>query len=313
LKFEKLKGGQTFSKAHIRPLKLKRENKLSSSGSIQKNITDFMGLYKNGCIVLLFCLSFFSGACKKSTSYDTTTLPTRPPSTTPLTYQLVWSDEFDSTAINTANWNFETGGNGWGNNEQEYYQSDNATVANGNLIITAKKETQGSNPYTSARMTTAGKRTFTYGKMEARMKIPVGQGLWPAFWALGSNITSVSWPACGEIDIMEHINADSLIYGTLHWNNNGHVSSGGKMNSTPTDYHVYAVEWDESSIRWYVDNVKYHEVAFSNGDNTVSIFSKPFYLLFNLAVGGNWPGQTVDESKLPARLYVDYVRVYQRK
>jgi beta-glucanase (GH16 family) len=258
---------------------------------------------------LLMILPLLSASCHKSAGRTETPLPAPPVSA----YQLVWADEFDSSAVNTANWNFETGGHGWGNNEKQFYQAANAAVANGNLIITAKKEQAGANPYTSARMTTEGKQTFTYGKIEARLKMPVGQGLWPAFWALGENIKAISWPGCGEIDIMEHINTADTVYGTLHWANNGHAMYGGNTTTTPADYHVYAIEWDESAIRWYVDSVQYHQTNIANGINGTAAFHKPFFLLLNFAVGGNWPGQIIDESKLPARLYVDYVRVYQKK
>ena len=227
-------------------------------------------------------------------------------------YELVWSDEFNGSIIDTSNWNFEIGGEGWGNHEQEYYQPANATVSDGNLIITGKKENVQSNHYTSSRMTTKSKHEFLYGKIEARIKIPVGQGLWPAFWMLGSNINTVDWPACGETDIMEHINTDSLMYGTLHWDNNGHVQSGDTLTSTPSDYHIYGIEWDSASIRWYLDGVKYHEVNILNGINSTDEFHHPFYLLLNLALGGDWPGQTIDDSKIPAKMYVDYVRVYKK-
>lgn len=231
--------------------------------------------------------------------------------TTTLFTNLVWSDEFDGTAVNTANWGYDTGGGGWGNNEKEYYQAANATVANGNLVITAKKQRVKSNSYTSARLKTQGKRQFTYGRIEARIKMPVGQGLWPAFWMLGANINTVPWPGCGETDIMEHINTDNIIYGTIHWDNNGHAQYGGNTTTTPADYHVYAVEWDSASIRWYVDSVQYATANIANGINGTEEFQKPFFILLNLAVGGNWPGQTIDDSKLPASMYVDYVRVYQ--
>ena len=224
---------------------------------------------------------------------------------------LVWSDEFDGTTVNTSNWSFETGGGGWGNNEKEYYQAANATVANGELVITAKKQRVKANNYTSARLKTQGKHEFTYGRMEARIKLPLVQGLWPAFWMLGANINTVSWPACGETDIMEHINTDNIIYGTIHWDNNGHVSYGGNTTTTPADYHIYAVEWDSAAIRWYLDGVKFVEANILNNINGTDEFHKPFFILLNLAVGGNWPGQTIDDSKLPASMYVDYVRVYQ--
>ncbi len=224
------------------------------------------------------------------------------------TYQQVWADEF-TTGISSS-WQFETGGGGWGNNEKQYYQAANATVANGVLQITAKKQSVGGMPYTSARMKTQGLKEFTYGKMEARIKRPIGQGLWPAFWMLGSNIGSVGWPKCGEVDIMEYINTDPKVYGTGHWDNNGQADYGQSI-ATTDDWHVYSVEWTPTYIRWFVDGTKYNEINITNGTGGTEEFQKPFFLLLNLAVAGNWPGQTVDESKLPATMYVDYVRVYQ--
>lgn len=228
-------------------------------------------------------------------------------------YKLVWSDEFNGNKVDTSNWNFEIGGSGWGNHEQEYYQPNNATVQDGNLIIWGKKENVADKHYTSSRMTTQGKHEFTYGKIEARIKIPVAQGFWPAFWMLGANVNTVDWPKCGETDIMEHINADSLLYGTLHWDNNGHVQSGDTIMYNPSAYHVYAIQWDEKSIRWLIDDKKFHEVNIENNINNTSTFHLPSFILLNFALGGDWPGQTIDDSKLPAKMYVDYVRVYQKK
>ena len=227
------------------------------------------------------------------------------------TYQQVWADEFNGTAVNTANWAFETGGGGWGNNEKQYYQAANATVANGELVITARKQSVGGMPYTSARLKTQGLKQFTFGRMEARIKTPLGQGLWPAFWMLGANIGSVGWPYCGEIDIMEQVNADSRCYGTAHWDSNGHAQYGQNVATSPNAYHVYSVEWTPDYIRWFVDGAKYNEMTITNGTGGTEEFQRPFFLLLNLAVAGDWPGQTVDESKLPATMNVDYVRVYQ--
>ena len=262
------------------------------------------------CKSLFAASAFLPISCKKG--FSQANLPAGL-SSAATTYQLIWSDEFDGSAVNTSNWGFETGSGGWGNNEQEYYQPANATVADGNLVITVKKETVQSNLYTSARMTTKGKREFMYGKIEARIKISPGQGLWPAFWMLGANIDTVPWPASGETDIMEHVNADSLVYGTIHWNNNGHVQSGGKTVVPPAGYHIYSIEWDSTAIRWYVDGNKYHEANILNNINSTDEFHKPFFILLNFAIGGNWPGQNIDESKLPASMYVDYVRVYKGK
>jgi beta-glucanase (GH16 family) len=259
-------------------------------------------------ILFFVCLFLFS---EKSSEQGTTVAPLRDATTITPTYQLVWSDEFDGSTINTNYWNFETGGSGWGNHEQEYYQAANAGIEGGNLVITARKESVDSNGCTSARMTTQGKKEFFYGKVEARIKIPVGQGFWPAFWMLGSDINTVNWPACGEIDIMEHINSDSIIYGTAHWDNNGHVQDGGKTTSSPSQYHVYGVEWDANYIKWSIDSVEYHKVSITG--NSTDEFHQPFFILLNFAVGGDWPGQAIDNSLLPAKMYVDWVRVYQKK
>jgi len=227
------------------------------------------------------------------------------------TYQQVWADEFNGTAVNTSNWQFENGGGGWGNNEKQYYQPANTTVANGVLTITARKQAMGGLPYTSSRLKTQGLREFKYGRVEARIKTPLGQGLWPAFWMLGSNLNTVGWPACGEIDVLEQINTDSRCYGTVHWDSNGHAEYGGNIATAANVYHVYSIEWTPSYIRWFVDGTKYHEINIANNAGGTEEFQRPFFLLLNLAVAGNWPGQTVDESKLPASLSVDYVRVYQ--
>jgi beta-glucanase (GH16 family) len=253
------------------------------------------------CLIFLLLFSF----CSKSTVSGNT-----PPTVDTSTYKLVWSDEFNEATIDTSVWNFEIDGNGGGNHEQEYYQRNNATIENSNLIITAKKESVGSHSYTSSRMTTQGKKEFEYGRIEARIMLPVGQGFWPAFWLLGSNINSVGWPKCGETDIMEHINTDSLIYGTLHWDNNGHVQSGDTIVSTPSAYHIYSIEWNDTSIKWFIDSVQYHEVNITT--NSTEEFHQPFFILLNFAVGGDWPGQTINDNLLPAKMYVDYVRVYQK-
>jgi len=228
-------------------------------------------------------------------------------------WTLVWSDEFDGSSIDPSSWTFDTGGGGWGNSELENYTSrpDNAAVANGTLLIIAKKENLGSNAYTSARLKTQGLRTFTYGRVEARMKLPAGQGLWPAFWMLGQNITTVSWPQCGEIDIMEHIDNVPLCYGTMHWNNNGHVQYGSNTPCDVSQYHVYAIEWDAGSISWFVDTVRYCTGNIANNVNSTGAFHAPFFILLNLAVGGSWPGNPVDATPFPDTMFVDYVRVYQ--
>lgn len=226
-------------------------------------------------------------------------------------WQLVWSDEFNGSI--GPNWVFETGAGGWGNNELQYYRRENATVENGALVITAKRENFGGASYTSARMKTQGLKTFRFGRIEARMKLPSFLGAWPAFWMLGANLPQVGWPASGEIDVMEHVNDENKVYGTIHWQDHtGKYAQYGGNTATPvTDWHVYAVEWDTNAIRWYVDGNKYHEVNIAGGINGTEEFQKDFFLLLNFAIGGNWPGFNVNNAALPARMHVDYVRVYQ--
>ena len=261
-------------------------------------------------LLLTFITILFS--CKKDINQVDKTTADLSSVTVPraVTYQLIWSDEFNGTSVNTANWTFETGNPGV-NNEKEYYQSSNATVSNGNLVITAKKQSVGGQPYTSARMNTASHFTVQYGRIEARIKLPMVQGTWPAFWMLGSDITSIGWPKCGEIDIMEHVNTTNTILGTMHWDANGHVQYGSSTTTTPGDYHVYAIEWDNSSIRWFVDNTLYVTGNIANNINSTEEFHLPFFIILNLAVGGDLPGPTVDDNSLPTSMLVDYVRVYK--
>lgn len=227
-------------------------------------------------------------------------------------WQLVWSDEFNGSI--SSSWVYDTGGGGWGNNEQEYYQSQNASIVNNALAITAKHESVGGMNYTSARMKTQGTQSWAYGKIEARMAMPAFQGIWPAFWSMGANISSVQWPACGEIDIMEHINTGTTIAGSTHWSSNGaqaDYTNSGNANSPLTNYHIYKIEWSPNSINWFIDGVQYNSFNIAGGAGNTQAFSKPFFLLLNLAVGGNYPGGSVDNSGFPAQMLVDYVRVYQ--
>ncbi len=228
-------------------------------------------------------------------------------------WQLVWQDEFHGTI--SPDWVFETGNNnGWGNNELQYYRRENATVENDALVITARREDYAGYRYTSARMKTQGHRSFKYGRIEARMKLPAKLGTWPAFWMLGSNIGSVGWPASGEIDVMEQINTNNEVLGTAHWQaaNGSYASYGGRTGTNPQDWHVYAVEWDTNFIRWFVDGQQYHVIDITNGAGGTDEFQRDFFLLLNMAIGGNLPGFNVDNSAMPVSMLVDYVRVYQR-
>ena len=230
-------------------------------------------------------------------------------------FTLVWSDEFDSTELNLDKWTYDIGQGswGWGNNElQSYTNSDsNVMLDDGYLKITAKEEQLGSANYTSGRIKTQGLFDFKYGRVQARIKVPVGQGLWPAFWMLGSNITSVSWPQCGEVDIMEHINTETVIHGTHHYNNNGHQYYGGSVVCDANEFNVYAIEWSPSSIQWFLNGALYYQTNISSSAVSKEEFHEPFFFIINLAVGGNWPGSPDVSTQFPAVMLVDYVRVYQ--
>ncbi len=229
--------------------------------------------------------------------------------------RLVWSEEFDvDGAPNSARWGYDigTGSGGWGNNESQYYTNrlDNAVVLNGKLIITAKKESFSGSGYTSARLLTKDKYAFKYGKIEVSAKLPTGGGTWPAIWMLGSNIGSVGWPACGEIDIMEHLgNSLNKIYGTVHFpGNSGGNAVGGNTTITNanTAFHTYAVEWSPAAINWSIDGVQFY--SFANRGNLP--FNDNFFIILNIAMGGNFGG-AIDPAFTSSTMEVDYVRVYQ--
>jgi beta-glucanase (GH16 family) len=236
-------------------------------------------------------------------------------------YTLIWSDEFSGTGLDAGVWNQEigNGSGGWGNNELEYYTSSpkNTFVSNGNLIIEARKETFDRYSYTSGRMTTQDKKTFKFGRIDIRAKLPVGKGIWPALWMLGSNITSVGWPACGEIDNMELIGTyPSTVYGTLHWSTGGsHSSKGGNYALASGDYskqfHVFSIIWKQTGIAWYVDDQKFFEIFATDVVADNYPFNSNQFFIFNVAVGGNWPGSPDYTTEFPQRMFVDYVRVFQ--
>jgi beta-glucanase (GH16 family) len=227
-------------------------------------------------------------------------------------YTLIWSDEFDTGTLDGSKWSSSIGGWGWGNNELQYYTAgDNLSFSNDELVIEAREEQFNSNAYTSGKIITKNLFEVRYGKVEARIKFPSGQGLWPAFWMLGANIDQVSWPFCGEIDVMEHVNNEQEIHGTAHWQDVNYAYYGGSQSIDVSQYHIYTVEWDSAIINWYVDGTQFHAMSIANGVNGTSEFHGPFYLLLNLAVGGNWPGSPNASTNFPATLHVDYVRVYK--
>ena len=233
-------------------------------------------------------------------------------------YTLVWSDEFDGTQLNTSDWNYETGAGGWGNQESQYYRSGtkNAEVAQGYLRITAKEETYLGAPFTSARLTTQGKQSFKYGRIDIRAKTPYGSGLWPALWMLGDNISSVGWPACGDLDVMELIggdgNNDRTVHGTGHWRDNGQQASYGNASSLTSgkyadEFHVFSVVWNQNSIKWYRDNALFSTLNTSS----ISAFQEQFFFILNIAVEGDWPGPVNQSTVFPQYMLVDYIRVFQ--
>lgn len=232
---------------------------------------------------------------------------------TPNTYPkmtLVWSDEFDGTQLNTNFWTYERGAGGWGNNElQEYTNSaDNVFLENGRLHIKAIKD---GSKYTSGRIITNGKKEFKYGRIDIRAKMPAGKGIWPALWMLGNNISSVNWPSCGEIDIMEYLGHETnKVYGTAHYEDGGHKYQGNSYSLSAGNFnekfHVFTLVWQENSMVWYVDYQKFYQFS------RVGVpFNNSFFFIMNVAVGGNWPGNPDNTTVFPQTMVVDYVRVFQ--
>jgi beta-glucanase (GH16 family) len=227
----------------------------------------------------------------------------------------VWSDEFNGTSLDTSNWSYETGGGGWGNHELQNYTSrpENVRVSGGTLIIEARAESYGGNAYTSARLRSMHKRFWKYGKIEARIQVPSAKGIWPAFWMLGENFDSVGWPRCGEIDIMEHPSGGNLNYASMHWDLNGHQYYTGQISCGAVcgaAYHTYGLEWTPTELRWYFDGVNFHTGNITINDTEE--FHNPFFILLNVAVGGDWPGPPDGTTTFPQRMFVDWVRVYQQ-
>lgn len=274
-------------------------------------------------LILAICTVFASIGCGAQSAQAT-------PAPSNQGWTLVWSDDFSAasgSAADSNKWTAEVGGNGWGNNELEYYtaRTQNVQQTDGNLVITAQKETYtGSDnvtrDYTSARLKTAGKFSQKYGRIEARMQLPEGQGLWPAFWMLGDDIGTVGWPTCGEIDIMELVGSSpSTVLGTLHGPGYSGANGLGAQYSLPggkkfsADFHVFAIEWEPTTIRFYVDDVLYATKTSANiPSGSRWVFDHPFFIILDLAVGGNLPGNPDAGTVFPQTMKVDYVRVYSR-
>ncbi len=233
--------------------------------------------------------------------------------------KLIWEENFNGTTLDEKVWNFELGNGcpdvcGWGNNERQFYTKNNHRLENGYLIITAKKD---GDKYTSTRIATSGKKEFKYGYIESRVKLPSGYGIWPAFWMLGANIKQVGWPLSGEIDIMEYIGREPhTIYTTLHTQ----ATHGDHASSKKTDvgkieegFHTFGVNWTKDAMTFYVDGKEVY--TYNPEDKNVENwpFDQPFYILINMAVGGNFGGPEVDDSIFPLEYVVDYVKVYSNE
>ena len=234
---------------------------------------------------------------------------------------LVMRDEFDMDgAPNSTYWSYNigTGNNGWGNNELQYYtdRPENVVVEDGMLKITARQELYMGSNYTSARILTKGKIEQKYGRIEARIKLPLGRGLWPAFWMIGANSDTVIWPQCGEIDIMEYLGSNpTTVLGTVHGPGYSAGESISKSYTLPnsrfdTDFHIFGIEWGEDYINYYIDDVLYNQITPDDVPGEW-VFNQPFYIILNMAVGGNLPGSPNSETVFPQTMLVDYIRIYQ--
>ena len=229
-------------------------------------------------------------------------------------WTLAWQDEFDGPDIDTKTWTHQIGGHGWGNRELQFYTDRpiNAYIEDGHLVIQALRETREGNPYTSARLTSRDKVEFAFGRVEARIRVPRGNGLWPAFWMLGADFPEIGWPQSGEIDIMENVGSEpAVVHGTVHGPGYSGRGGIGGRHELPAgryyadDFHVFALEWQEDDRLFF--RLTPEDVP---GD---WVFNQPFFLMLNLAVGGKWPGAPDEETSFPQRLTVDYVRVYRAK
>ncbi|HEY3386691.1 MAG TPA: family 16 glycosylhydrolase [Saprospiraceae bacterium] len=240
-------------------------------------------------------------------------------------YTLAWADEFDGETLDLSSWTYEIGDGcpnncGWGNNELEYYREDNTSLVDGHLVITAKEQNFGGKQYTSSRLVTKGKRQFKFGRIDIRAALPEGKGLWPALWMLGSNIDAVGWPACGEIDIME-LTGDipNRTVGTVHFGANqsqhqyiseSHYLTGD--DNYQDEFHVFSINWENNLIEFMVDNVVFHTITPASLNGAPYPFNKNQFFIFNVAVGGQWPGSPDATTSFPQHMIVDYVRVFQK-
>ncbi|MCY4267501.1 MAG: glycoside hydrolase family 16 protein [Flavobacteriaceae bacterium] len=227
--------------------------------------------------------------------------------------KLIWEDNFDGDALNDKHWTFDVGRGGWGNQELQNYTRANHTVNNGVLTIEARKS--GPNRYSSSRIKTQGLQEFQYGRIEARIQLPNGQGLWPAFWLLGADIEDVGWPACGEIDIMEYVGREPGIFQNAIHTPSGHAGEANSKRTRVEDlegkFHVYAIHWTAQAIEFYFNDRLTYQYSPSPKNNETYPFNKPMFLLLNVAIGGTFGGPVGDNVVFPQKMIVDYVRVYE--
>lgn len=274
--------------------------------------------------VVLFVLTLLSLVGCSVLTAAPTPIPTPMPTTTPEWivdgWELVWQDEFDDPTINSDYWTHEIGGHGWGNGEAQYYSDTpkNSFIEDGFLIIQALKENVHAKRFTSARLTTQDKVEVEYGRIEARIQIPTGQGIWPAFWMLGDDLDSVGWPYAGEIDIMENIGSEpSVIHGTVHgplYSGADGVGAAKRLSGGARytdDFHIFAIEWEEDEIRWYMDDQMYSKLTPTAVPGEW-VYDHPFFIIINVAVGGAWPGYPDDTTTFPQTMKIDYIRIYEK-
>ncbi len=273
---------------------------------------------KNSILILSFCVfCFLLVSCNKEDANEIIQPAVQPKDSIPAIpgWMLVWNDEFNGTTVDLKKWGYEVNGNGGGNNELQYYtaRSENSYIDSGKLVIEARQESYSGKSYTSARMRTAGKGDWLYGRFDVRAKLPYGQGIWPAIWMLPTDWEYGGWPASGEIDIMELLGHETnKIYGTIHYGADAahHLQKGGSYKlpsgTFAGDFHTFTTVWDSISMAWYVDGTLYFAA------NAASPFDRRFHMLLNVAVGGNWPGNPDQFTLFPQRMVVDYVRVYKK-
>lgn len=281
---------------------------------------------KYSCYYLgAICLSLGLVACGGSSGEGASSGPTGESPTSYEGMTLVWADEFESDALDSNSWSYDVGDGcpslcGWGNNELEYYtaSAENSYLADGKLVIVAKPDSIMNSNYSSAKLVTRDKQTFKYGRIDIRAKMPTGRGIWPAIWMLPADNVYGGWPTSGEIDIVELVGHEpEKIHGTVHFGPAvGYSQNSGNSYSLAAGafadkFHVFSIIWSQDSIQWLVDGVRYHAISRASVGTNTYPFNESFYLILNVAVGGNWPGSPTSETVFPQTMNVDYVRVFQ--